>query len=155
MTRFFTAIDSFFASIGNWFQSPLLLILRLFFGIGFMVAGIGKLQDPSKITDFLASFNFPYPEILTWVLALTETIGGFLLAIGFLSRLVSVPLIIAMSTAYGTAHLESLQKFTSDPTLITKAAAFNFLLTALLVFAFGPGFFSVDALFAKKNKPSK
>lgn len=155
MTRFFTAIDRFFGSIGKLFQSPLLLVLRLFFGIGFMLAGVGKLQDISKITEYLVSVHIPYPEIGAWALALTETIGGFLLSIGFLSRLASIPLIFAMCVAYGTAHADAFRHFFEDPKLIVAQAPFNFLLTALLVFAFGPGLFSVDALLSRNDKPSK
>lgn len=154
MARFFIAIDRFFASFGKWFQSPLLLILRLFFGIAFFIAGAGKLQDISKITEYLVSIHFPSPQVFAWILAFTETIAGFLLAIGFLSRLAAVPLIIAMCVAYGTAHVDSIYHFIENPKLFISQAPFNFLLTALLVFAFGPGAYSVDALL-EKNKPSK
>lgn len=155
MARVFIAIDKFLAAFGKWFQSPLLLVLRLFFGIGFIIAGVGKLQDISKITEFLVSIHFPYPEFMGWVVALTETIGGFLLVIGFLSRLASIPLIISMCVAYGTAHVDAFRHFFEDPKLIVAQAPFNFLLTALLVLAFGPGLFSVDALIVRNDKPSR
>lgn len=152
MSRFFNAIDRFLGVIGSWLQSPLLLALRLFFGIGFMMAGIGKLQDISKMTDFLISMNIPYPEVGAWTVALTEAIGGGLLTIGFLSRLAAIPLIIAMCVAYGTAHVDSLYQFTTNPKLFVNQPPFAFLLTSLLVLAFGPGLFSIDALIGKKKK---
>jgi putative oxidoreductase len=158
MARFFNAIDRFFTAIGQWLGSPLLLALRLFFGIGFIIVGVGKLQNISHITEYLTSLHIPFPAISAWALALTETIGGFLLVIGFLSRLAAVPLIFAMCVAYGTAHVDALHHFVENPRLIVEQPPFNFLLTALLVFAFGPGFFSVDALIARNarnNKPSK
>lgn len=154
MTKFFGAIDRFFTAIGKWFQSPVLLFLRIFFGIGFVIAGVGKLQDLSKITEYLTTIHFPYPQVFAWILALTETIGGALLVVGFLSRLAAVPLIIAMCVAYATAHAEAFSHFFQNPKLLVEQPPFNFLLTALLVFAFGPGMFSIDALLTK-DKPSK
>lgn len=141
-----------FAAVGSLFRSPLLLILRLFFGIGFIVAGWGKLQDPSKFADTLLTLNIPYPALMAWVVPLTEVICGFLLAIGFLSRIAAIPLIIEMGTAYATAHAETLHKSLLNPELFVKEAPFNFLLTALLVFAFGPGIFSLDTLLSRKLK---
>lgn len=155
MVRFFNAIDRFLEPIGTWFQSPLLLALRLFFGIGFIIAGAGKLQDISKMSDFLVNSHFPYPHFFAWVVALTETIGGFLLVVGFLSRLAALPLIIAMCAAYGLAHFEALHRFIENPKLFVDQPPFNFLLTALLVFAFGPGSLSVDALLERNDKPKK
>src|SRR5205823_454312 len=107
------------------------------------------------IAEYLASLHIPFPEIHAWALALIETFGGFLLAIGFLSRLAAIPLIIAMCVAYGTAHVDAIRHFLENPKLLVEQPPFNFLLTALLVFVFGPGFFSVDDLITKKNKPSK
>ena len=93
----------------------------------------------------------PYPEILSWAGALTETLGGVFLVIGFLSRLISIPVIIFFIVAYSFVHIESLRHFTTNPQAFTKEAPFPFILTALLVLAFGPGLFSVDGLISKKN----
>ena len=87
MSRFFTAFNRFFAHIGSWLQSPILLLLRLFFGISFMIAGIAKLQDMGSFTSQVAALNIPYPEYLAWAAALSEAIGGFFLAIGFFPAL--------------------------------------------------------------------
>lgn len=160
MSRFFAFINRIFASIGKWLQSPLLLALRLFFGISFMIAGIGKLSDMGSFTSQLQTLNIPYPEVGAWLAALSESVGGFLLTIGFLSRLASFFLIITMIVAYGTAHVDAAQGFFHNPNLFVAQAPFNFLLTALLVFAFGPGCFALDAWFTEAppkptEKPSK
>lgn len=145
--RFFGFLDRMAGAVGSWLQSPLLLALRLFFGIGFMIAAFGKFQDIGKFQDLLLTSQVPYPEISAWAAALTEFIGGFFLAIGFLSRLVAIPLIIVMLTAYATVHVESVHHILSDPNNFVSQGPFNFLLTALLVFAFGPGCLSVDGYF--------
>jgi putative oxidoreductase len=51
-----------------------------------------------------------------------------------------------MTVAYVTADFEAVSSIFSDPDKFLKADPFPFLLTALIVFAFGPGRFSVDAL---------
>lgn len=152
MLRFLTFLNNFFAAIGSLFKSPLLLILRLFFGFGFVLAGWGKLQDISKFADTLLTLQIPYPTTMAWLVALTELTCGAFLMLGFLSRIITIPLIIVMSTAYATAHVESIHALTTDPELFVKQAPFNFLLTALIVFAFGPGIFSLDALLLRKSK---
>lgn len=152
MIRFLVFINHLFGAIGSLFKSPLLLILRLFFGIGFFMAGIGKLQDISKFSDYLMTLQVPYPVSSAWAAALTETIGGIFLALGFLSRIITIPLIAVMVVAYSTAHIDSVLALTTDPKLFISQPAFNFLLTALLVFAFGPGLFSLDALLQRKTK---
>lgn len=150
--RFLAGLNHLCGNIGRIFKSPLLLALRLFFGIGFFLAGWMKLQDISSFADTLLTLHIPYPEFFAWATALTEMIGGLCLALGFLSHLIAIPLIIVMIGAYSTAHVEALHSFMSNPKLFVEQTPFNFLLTALLVFAFGPGIFSLDALISRNLK---
>lgn len=55
-----------------------------------------------------------------------------------------------MIVAYFTADHEALKSIFSETDKFTSATPFLFLLTALLVLAFGPGAFSVDRLLARK-----
>lgn len=152
MLRFLGFFNSLFGAIGSWFQSPILLVLRVFFGISFMYAGMGKLQDIQKFYDYLVSLNIPYPEWGSWGVGLTEFIGGILLTMGFFSRFASFALVVVMSVAYATAHVESIHALTTDPKLFVSQPPFNFLATALLVWAFGPGYFSLDQFLLSKPK---
>lgn len=131
-------------SLGSYLQSPLLLILRLYFGIQFFVAGFGKLQDINHFIGELNSLHIPFALGNAYLVAFVETIGGFCLAIGFLSRLFAIPLIINMSVAYSTAHVAAVYTIFAKPDLFIAQAPFNFLLTSLIVLAFGPGKFSID-----------
>ena len=81
----------------------------------------------------------------------TECFGGLLLRVGPGSQLVSVPLMITMVVAYATAHKEELAVIFSDTDKFTGAAPFLFLLASVIVFMFGAGRFSLDAIFAKKS----
>jgi putative oxidoreductase len=63
-----------------------------------------------------------------------------------------------MIVAYLTADHEALYSFFSDPDKFTSADPFLFLLTAVIVLLFGPGWISVDGLLAKifgENKKEK
>jgi putative oxidoreductase len=146
MKRFFGFFDRMFGAVGQWLQSPLLLVLRLFFGISLVFIGIGKLHDIRVFQGVLESLHIPYPEAGAWATGLTETIGGALLTLGLLSRFASFAVTIVFCVAYGTAHVDSIYSITKDPHLFVSQAPFNFLVTSLLVFAFGPGFFSLDRL---------
>ena len=55
-------------------------------------------------------------------------------------------IVISMFVAYWTADHEALTSIIGDPDKFVKADPFPYLLTALIVFAFGPGLFSIDAL---------
>lgn len=68
-----------------------------------------------------------------------ELVGGFCLFIGFASRLAAVPLIVMMLAALGAEW-----RFLWEPLSLVRATPYPFLLTAVLVFVFGPGRISVD-----------
>lgn len=160
MLRTLYFFNGFFGSLGSLLKSPLLLALRLFFGIGFILAGWGKLHNIAQFSDTLLTLHVPYPETMAWTAALIELICGFFLTIGFLSRIVSIPLIIVMVVAYATAHVESIHNLAKDPMEFVRQPPFLFLLTTLLVLAFGPGLFSLDSLLIGKarkedQKPAK
>jgi putative oxidoreductase len=91
------------------------------------------------------------PKLNAILAGSTECVGGLLLLLGLGSRLVSVPLIFTMVVAYLTADREALNAIFSDTDKFTSAAPFLFLLTCLIVLAFGPGKLSVDALAFKKT----
>jgi putative oxidoreductase len=55
-------------------------------------------------------------------------------------------LTINMVMAYVTADKEALHSIFTDPDKFTAAAPYVFLIASLIVFVFGPGLFSVDAL---------
>ena len=71
--------------------------------------------------------------------------GGLLLIVGLVSRVIALPLIVVMLVAYATADREALLAVFSDPDQFTSAAPFLFFLTCVIIFAAGPGKFSLDA----------
>ncbi len=134
-------------------QPVLLLLLRLCFGYGFFKAGLGKLENIENTASYFAGLNIPMPTLNAYLAGCTECFGGILLVLGLASRIVTIPLIFTMLVAYATQHREDLQGLWTltdsgsyNPATFYKAPPFPFLLTALIVLLFGPGFFSIDRL---------
>ncbi len=144
-----TRLETLLVKIGGWLQSPLLLVLRLYWGWSFAQTGWGKLMHLERTAGYFASLGLPAPKLNAIMAGGTECIGGVLLLLGLGARLVSVPLIFVMAVAYATADKEAVQAIFSDPEKFVTAAPFLFLLTAVLVLAFGPGRFSLDAWFGR------
>ncbi len=138
--------------IGNELRSPVLLFIRLYWGWQFFMTGKGKLMDISKPTQYFASLGIPFPHEQAILAACTECFGGLLLLIGLATRLISIPLMILMVVAYGTADIEAVRGIFHDPDKFTGATEFLFLFAVVITFVCGPGAFSVDALLARAWK---
>jgi putative oxidoreductase len=147
MARVFQiATDGYRAAIRylTYLQPLVLLALRLYFGYGFMKAGLGKLNDVPTTAGFFADWGIPLPTLNVYLAGTTEVVGGLLLTVGAAARVAALPLIFTMLVAYATAHREVLDTLLSNPNQFVKAPPFLYLLTALLVLSFGPGRISVD-----------
>lgn len=127
-------------------QSPFLLIVRLYWGWQFFIAGKGKLMNLDNTAKFFESIDIPAPKLNAFMAGSTECFGGLLLLLGLCSRLVSIPLIFTMCVAYLTAHNEELKSIFSKPDDFLSAGPFQFLMAAVIVLIFGPGKFSLDYL---------
>lgn len=136
-------------TVASFFQSPLLLVIRLYWGISFAMTGWGKLMHLDKTAGYFESLNIPMPKLNAIMAGSTECFGGALLALGLFARPASVPLIGTMLVAYWTADREALMAITSDPDKFVTAAPFLFLLASLIVLVFGPGKLSVDTLLGR------
>ena len=133
-----------FDHLASWLQSPLLLVLRLYWGWSFFLTGKGKLLNLDRTTDFFTELHLPLPKLNAIMAGSTECFGGLLLLLGLFARPVAVPLTFTMIVAYVTADREALLSIFSDPDKFLNAAPFQFLLAAVIVLAFGPGKISVD-----------
>lgn len=150
-TARFRRIYATLVKVAPHLQSPLLLALRLYCGWQFIQTGYGKFTNFDATTEFFASLHIPFPVVNAGLAASTECVGGLLLLIGLASRLAAVPLAFTMVVAYLTAHLDTVKVLFSDPDQFIGATPFLFLLTSLLILAFGPGRFSVDRWIGLEN----
>ena len=135
-----------FVTLANLLQSPLLLALRLYFFWQLFQTGQGKLSNIAKIIQFFTDLHIPAPTVNAYFVSSLECFGGLLLMVGLASRPLALMVAISMCVAYWTTEQEALTTFFSNSDNFVKADPFPYLLTALIVLAFGPGLFSIDAL---------
>jgi putative oxidoreductase len=127
-------------------QSPFLAVVRLYWGWQIAQNGWGKLHNLAHVTEFFASLGLPAPGATATFVSAFEFVGGVLLAVGLLSRIAALGLVIDMTTAYITADREAFLSFFTDPGKFYSADPFIFLFVGLLILILGPGKLSVDAL---------
>jgi putative oxidoreductase len=129
----------------NYLQSPVLLLLRIYFFWQLFQTGQGKLSNLGKVSDFFASLNIPFPAVNAVVVGLFETFGSLFLIAGLASRLVAIPIVVLLAVAYLTADFEAVTHIFTDPDKFVKADPFPFLFSAVIILVFGPGKISLDA----------
>lgn len=130
-------------------QSPFLLIVRVYWGWQISQNGWGKLHNLPHVTQFFASLGLPAPGFTAAFVASFEFTAGILLAVGLLSRIAALGLVIDMTMAYLTADRDSFFAFFSNPGKFYGADPFIFLFVGLLILIFGPGKLSLDGLFKR------
>lgn len=123
MTLLFSIYRNFLNRLPTFDGIPSLL-LRLYLAPVFIMAGFSKTQllneDVSGLSAFMADPNIiawfgntewglglPFPALLANLVVLVEFFGGWLLLIGALTRLVSIPLMFTMIVAATTVHADN------------------------------------------------
>lgn len=142
LTKFYSTL----ISIGAVFQPLVLLALRGFWGWQLFVAGRDKLLNVAPVIEFFTSIGIPLPTFNVYAAGYTELVGGACLLAGFATRLVSIPLLVVMGVALYTAHHAVLISALSDPKELLNATPLSYIVALLVLFAFGPGMISIDAL---------
>lgn len=124
-----------------------LLLLRLAVGGCIAAHGFQKLSD--GVSNFAAGLErngMPAPEIMAWLSVLSEWVGGIFIAVGFLTRLAAIPLVINMAVAVLLVHRHAYFLPAG------MEYALNLGVTYLVIALLGPGKFSLDRLiFAKQT----
>ena len=121
-----------------------LLILRL--GVGLTLAfahGLGKIPVSDGFVGNVASMGFPVPVVFAWAAALSEFLGGLLIAVGLLTRPASAFVAFTMAVAFFVTHGGAL---TGEG---NGEQAFIYLVAALALAVAGAGKLSVDALISR------
>jgi putative oxidoreductase len=120
-----------------------LLLLRLVVGVTFLLHGIQKLDDLTGIEQFFASLGIPAPELMSPLVAVTETAGGLLLIAGLATPIVGAALATDMLVAFLTAHIGNgffVEDGGGELVLLLGS-------TSIAVALAGAGRFSTDAAF--------
>jgi putative oxidoreductase len=131
-------------------QSAFLLGVRVVWGYELFETGSGKLLHIDKPIAYFTNLGIPFPVENAYLVGCTEMFGGIFLAIGLLSRLTAIPLIIDFIVAYITTEHDALKNLLHlDPDKFISADPFTYLLASVIVFIFGPGSYSVDGFLKK------
>lgn len=126
-------------------ESPLLLLIRLYWGWQFAETGWGKLRNLAHVTSFFTQLGLPLPHVTAVFISLLEFCGGILFAVGLASRPVALLLAVDMIVAYIVADMAALTAFFSNPATFYGADPFTFLAASLVILVFGPGLFALDS----------
>ncbi len=156
----FVALYDHFARFADKWQSPLLLLIRVYIGYQCALAGYGHLTHFHDSVDAFKGWHVPVPEVSVALAGVTEIVGGALLVFGFATRLACVALTANFVVAFLAPNLadpryhELLRHFWDNQDVLLKDSAFPFLAAAILVLVFGPGFLSVDGIikFVRRKK---
>lgn len=125
------------ATITPWVADAGLTILRVFAGLAMALAhGWGKLPVQDGFVDNVGQMGFPVPALFAWAAALSEFLGGLLLAAGLVTRAAAFFVLSTMAVAGFIAH--------ADDPFLTKERALLFGAVALAFVCVGAGRYSVD-----------
>lgn len=83
------------------------LALRIYLAPIFILAGSNKLAYADNLGPYFASLGIPAPELMVYVAALTELLGGIALLAGVAVRWFALPLMFTMVVAAATAHWDN------------------------------------------------
>ncbi|MGB5540825.1 MAG: DoxX family protein [Gammaproteobacteria bacterium] len=83
------------------------LALRIYLAPIFIMAGSNKLAHAEHLGPYFASLGIPAPEVMVYVAALTELLGGIALLAGLAVRWFALPLMFTMIVAATTAHWDN------------------------------------------------
>jgi putative oxidoreductase len=120
------------------------LLFRLLLAFGFYGTFMMKAQSPSGFAGYLGSLGVPAPEFWAWVTMICEGAGVICLFFGFLTRIITIPLIIIMINAIALVHWS--HGYNPGANGFAIPLIYGLMLISLLIT--GPGRVSVDALFA-------
>lgn len=144
-----------FVRVVSSLQSPFLLVVRLYWGWQLSQNGWAKLHNLPHVTEFFASLGLPAPAFTATFVSTFEFVAGILIAIGLLSRIAALGIVIDMFMAYWVGDRASLLAFISDPDKFSNAAPFIFLFVGLIILIVGPGKLSLDTLIDRMIRKRK
>jgi putative oxidoreductase len=133
-----------------------ILLVRVSLGLFFVISGANKLFVAGRrqtMYETLVEAKVPFPRLMTYFVSGVEFVGGSLLAVGFLSSLACVALLVDMLVAILTTKLSAMPRGLSPLNWLDD---FLYLPEVLYVLFFiwlicsGPGKFSVDYWLAGK-----
>ena len=125
-----------------------LTLIRVYLFFVFWYAGTGKIDNFDKFSGYLGTLGVPLPDILSWMVILTEAGGAALLLVGLFVRWMSVPLLIVMFFAGYLVHYQN--GWAHEANGIEFAAIYSLMILTLLCFG-GGKYLSLDYWVSSKK----
>lgn len=99
MTAILRAVVEFALRLTSRLRWLAPLLMRLFLGYFFLETGWGKIHNLDAFTQRFIGWGIPHPAFNAALSAYTEFIGGALIIVGLLTRVISIAMIINMLVA--------------------------------------------------------
>jgi putative oxidoreductase len=134
-----------------------IVFIRLAVGLIFFTQGILKYIDPRMGALRFLRIGFPMPDFTAHFVGTFEIVCGFLVLLGLLTRLASIPLLIIILTAITTTKIPELFRQDQGFWFMVSDARTDFAMTMSLLFliSVGAGLWSLDALIWRPRSVSR
>ncbi len=140
-----TSISTAHSESMEWTRDGGALVGRVLLAAMFVISGWGKLMGFSDTAGYIGSRGLPLPEVLTAIAILFELGGGLAIVLGWKTRWAAFALAIFLIVITPIFH----NYWDAAPDmkmsqLINFQKNFSILGAMLLLYAFGPGRYSID-----------
>jgi len=136
-----------FSRLSEYGKSLSLLFARFAVAYGFYEPAMMKWNGIDNVASWFGSMGIPFPTINAYMVASAEAAGVILLTLGFLTRAISIPLIVVMLVAIFMVHLPHGFSAVDNGFEIP----FYYMLFLFIFFTNGAGKFSFDRLIFGDN----
>ena len=135
-------------------RAPVVLI-RLMVGWVFLSESIQKFLFPAALgAGRFEKIGIPAPQFFAPFVGVVEIVCGFLLIIGLLTRLATVPLLVDISVAIATTKIPMLVKSGFWSMAHEARTDFCMLLGLIFLLIAGAGKLSIDSRLIAQRKPN-
>jgi putative oxidoreductase len=147
--------NSIKSQILNTENDKKIIIIRIIVGLVFISEGIQKYLFVQIFgPGFFHEIGFGHEYFWAYFAGASEIFCGFLILIGLLTRVTSIPLLIIMITAFITTKLPLLTNKGIWSFLHDYKTDFCLTLLLILLLIYGGGKWSVDSKLIKSKNPS-
>jgi putative oxidoreductase len=135
-------------------RSTTMLVARILMAAIFLTSGFAKLTDPAGAIGHMTASGIPAADVLVYVAGIAEILGGLSLVFGFFARLGALGLVVLLAIINVTMHafwlVEGQERLMQTVQFVKNLAVMGGL---LLLYAVGPGRFSIDWKMRKPMQP--
>lgn len=121
------------------------LVGRILIAVIFLVSGYGKIAGFDGVAGYIGSKGLPMPEVLAALTIALELGGGILLILGYKVRWVAIAFFLwLIPTTYLFHRFWGIEAAQVQMQQINFLKNVSIMGAFLLLFAFGPGAYSLD-----------